>query len=336
MDAETLAREVEELAAGTGFSGVVRVDGADGLLFESAYGLAHRAYGIVNTTATRFAIASGTKTLTALAVVSLIEDGTIALSTPVRSLLGTDLPLIADDVTVEHLLTHRSGIGDYLDEELGNHIDECMMGAVHELVTTEDFLPRLDGYPTSFPPDDHFAYNNGGYVVLALLAERASGVPYHDLVADRVCVPAGMHETEFLRSDELPGGVALGYLDMEDVSRTNIFHLPVRGNGDGGVYSTTTDLSAFWSALFEGRIVTKASLAEMVRPRSDYPEEDRRYGLGFWMFESGDAVFLEGYDAGVSFRSVHDPGRALTWTIISNTSEGTWPVCQLLVEALPH
>ncbi len=82
--------------------------------------------------------------------------------------------------------------------------------------------------------------------------------------------------------------------------------------------------------------MTKATVAEMVRPRSEYPEEDRRYGLGFWMFESGDAVFLEGYDAGVSFRSVHDPGRALTWTIISNTSEGTWPVCRLLVEALPH
>ena len=63
----------------------------------------------------------------------------------------------------------------------------------------------------------------------------------------------------------------------------------------------------------------------MVRPRSDYPEEDRRYGLGFWMFDTGDAVFLEGYDAGVSFRTVHDPSSALTWTVISNTSRARGP-----------
>ena len=331
-----LAGAVDEVAREIDFSGVVRIERDGAVELDVAYGWAHRGWRIPNTTTTRFALASGNKGFTALAVMSLVEEGTLSLATTARSILGEDLPLIDDGVTVEHLLGHRSGIGDYLDEEGGRGIDEYVMGAVHELVTTEDFLPRLEGFPMSFPPDDRFAYNNGGFMVLALLVERASGVPYHDLVAERVCGPAGMHETEFLRSDELPGGVAVGYLDMEEVSRTNVFHLPVRGNGDGGVYSTTIDMSAFWSALFEERIVTKASLAEMVRPRSEYPEEDRRYGLGFWMFESGDAVFHEGYDAGVSFRSVHDPGRALTWTIISNTSEGTWPVCRLLVEALPH
>ena len=57
-------------------------------------------------------------------MVSLIEDGTLELSTTARSLLGGDLPLIRDDVTVEHLLAHRSGIGDYLDEEVGHDLDE--------------------------------------------------------------------------------------------------------------------------------------------------------------------------------------------------------------------
>jgi CubicO group peptidase (beta-lactamase class C family) len=113
-----------------------------------------------------------------------------------------------------------------------------------------------------------------------------------------------------------------------------VLHLPVRGNGDGGIYSSASDMSSFWSALFAGRIVSQDTVATMVRPRSDYPEEDRRYGLGFWMFDAGDAVFLEGYDAGVSFRSVHDPGRALTWTVISNTSEGAWPIVSLLKESL--
>ena len=57
----------------------------------------------------------------------------------------------------------------------------------------------------------------------------------------------------------------------------------------------------------------------MVRPRSDWPEESKRYGLGFWLHASSDVVMLEGYDAGVSFRSVHDPRSATTHTVISNT-----------------
>lgn len=76
---------------------------------------------------------------------------------------------------------------------------------VHELATTERFLPVLDGHETVFPPGERFAYNNGGYVVLALLAERASEVDFHQLVRTLVCEPAGMVDTAFLRSDELPG-----------------------------------------------------------------------------------------------------------------------------------
>ena len=127
---------------------------------------------------------------------------------------------------------------------------------VHELATTEEFLAVLDGHPTDVRRRASGSpYNNGGFVVLALLAERASGVPFHELVAQRVCAPAGMADTAFLRSDELPGRAALGYLDA-DGPRTNVFHLPVRGSGDGGIYSTVADVSAFWSALFAGRIVS--------------------------------------------------------------------------------
>ena len=122
----------------------------------------------------------------------------------------------------------------------------------------------LDGHPTKFEPGERFIYCNGGYVVLALLAERASGVPFHDLVEQRVCAPAGMVDTAFLRSDELPGRAALGYLE-DDGLRTNILHLPVRGTGDGGAYTTAADVHRFWDALFAGRIVAPETVAEMVR-----------------------------------------------------------------------
>ena len=152
----------------------------------------------------------------------LVERGTLALGTTARSLLGDDLPLIADDVTVEHLLAHRSGIGDYLDEDaVADVTDYVLPVPVHELATTEQYLAVLDGHPTVFPAGERFAYNNGGYVVLALLAERASGVDFHELVHTLVCEPAGMVDTAFLRSDELPGRAARGYLAATACGRTS-------------------------------------------------------------------------------------------------------------------
>ena len=328
-----LEQEVDSIAAETGFSGVVRVDRGDEVELAKAYGLANRSYKISNTVDTQFGIASGTKGMTAVVVASLIEDGLLGLTTPARSVLGKDLPLIDDGVTIEHLLSHRSGIGDYLDEGTDLDLDDYLMPVpVHELASTEEYLAVLGGHRAKFAPGAEFSYCNGGYVVLALIAERTSGVPFHELVRQRVCEPAAMHDTEFLRSDELPARAALGYLTIDGESRTNVFHLPVRGSGDGGIYSTVADISAFWRSLFAGRIVPADWVAELVRARSDVPRQSMRYGLGLWLHQSTDAAILEGSDAGVSFRSVHDPMRNITHTVISNTSEGAWPIARLLNE----
>ena len=268
-DRDGLGDLVDGIAADVGLSGVIRVDLDGSLAVQRAYGLAHRGLGVPTTVDTQFAIASGSKGLTALTVMSLVERGELALDTTARSVLGADLPLIDDRVTVEQLLAHRSGIGDYLDEdEVADNNDYVLTVPVHELATTEQFLAVLDGHPMKYEPGERFNYCNGGYVVLALLAERASGVPFHDLVDQRVCRPAGMTDTSFLRSDELPGRAAVGYLDDEGL-RTNVLHLPVRGNGDGGIYTTAADVHALWDALFAGRIVSPDTVAEMVRPRSE-------------------------------------------------------------------
>jgi CubicO group peptidase (beta-lactamase class C family) len=332
-DTERLTRDLDALAARTGFCGAVRVDGPDGLVAEAAYGQAHRGYGIPNAVGTRFAIASGTKSYTALAVVSLIDDGTLSLSTTARSLLGPDLPLVADDVTIEHLLAHRSGIGDYFDEDLHPDVDEYVMPIpVHQLDSAESYLAVLDGHPTVSRAGERFAYNNGGYVVLAILAERASGTPYHDLVLDRVCRRAGLAETGFPRADEPIGNVARGYLATPN--RENIFHLPLRGVGDGGITTTVADVRALWAALFDGRIVSHDWVDEMVRPHGDAADEGRSYGLGFWLHPSSGTVVMEGMDAGISFQSLHARSSQVTLTIVSNTSDGAWPVATYLEEQL--
>jgi len=329
-----LTDAVESLAEETRFSGVVRVDGPGGPELERAYGFADRGHQIANRTDTRFGLASGTKGLTALTIVSLIADGSLTLETSARSVLGSDLPLIDDAVTIEQLLSHRSGIGDYLDEsQLEDGNDYTMTAPVHRLATTGDYLAVLEGHPTAFPPGERFSYCNGGFVVLALIAERRSGVAFHDLVRERVCEPAGMRDTAFLRSDELPGDAALGYLGVDGL-RTNVLHLPVRGSGDGGIYSTAADVAALWRAFFGGRIVPEPRVAEMVRPRGVDARDASRYGLGFWLHPSREVVILEGADVGVSFRTAHDPASNVATTVISNTTDGAWPMSELLEERL--
>jgi CubicO group peptidase (beta-lactamase class C family) len=216
-----LSRRVDETAVRTSFAGVVRLDRAGAVVLDAAYGLADRGHGIAMTTDNQLGMASGSKTFTALVVLRLVEEGMLTLSTTARQILGADLPLIADGVTIEHLLSHRSGIGDNLDEDQVDNEDYQLPVSANRLVKTEDFLPILDGYQMKFRPGNRFSYCNGGFVVLALIAERVSGRSYHDLVRELICSPTGMADTEFLRSDALPGRAALGYVEVEGQLRTS-------------------------------------------------------------------------------------------------------------------
>ena len=263
-----LREVVAAAAAEAAFAGVVRVDRDGRTDYAEAFGFLDRAHGVPMTLDTQLATASVTKTFTAVAVLSLVADDTVALDTPARLLLGDDLPEVDERVTVEHLLAHRSGIGDYVDEDVVHEVSDYVLELpVNWFLTTEDFLP-------------------------------AHGRPAAGLGARR------------------------------DV------RLQQQRTGDGGAYATVDDLHAFWAALLAGRLLPAALVTEMFRARSRRPEESRQYGLGCWRYDTGDAVFLEGYDAGVSARSLHDPSRDLTWTVLSSWSDGAWPVVRAVARAL--
>jgi CubicO group peptidase (beta-lactamase class C family) len=320
---------LDDVARQTGFSGAIRLDRGDHTVHLAAYGLANRAYSVQNTVHTQFGVASGTKSLTALTVMALVERGNLTLDTAARSLLGADLPLIDDAVTVRHLLAHRSGIGDYLDETGGFDTTSYPMPVpVHQLVHTTDYLPILDGHPSVFEPGSEFRYCNSGYVVLALLLERATGGAFHELVDECVVQPAGLTSTGFLRTDRLPGTAAVGYLDDEMPGWTNVLHLPVRGTGDGGIFTTVDDVCRLWRAVLDGRVVNQSSFDQMTAPVSAPATASGSYdyGLGCWLRNPGHTVEWEGCDAGVSFRAGHDRATDVTYAVCANTSEGAWPV----------
>jgi len=298
------------------FSGVLTAH-RDGVLVEGwALGLADRSLAVPNTFETRFGLASITKTFTAAAVLSLVADGTITLDTTARSILGADLPLIADDVTIDQLLTHRSGIGDYLDEEIDDLAPLPI--PVQQLDSVEAYVPLVDGFETAFPAGERFAYCNGGFVVLGILAERASGIPYGELITRRVFEPAGMTSADLARSDAPEPHTATGY---RDDGTTNVFHLPVVGVGDGGAHAASADLDAFWRALYDGRLLPERLVAAMVEEVTEDAEDGRGYGRGVWI--DGDLVSMAGGDHGVSALSSYDPVTRITVTALANVDTRT-------------
>lgn len=319
-------------AENDGFSGVVRVELAGEVLHESAHGFADRAHGIANQTDTRLAAASGLKPCMAIVVMRLVEGGALSLDTRVRDVLGEALPLVDPSVDVRQLLTHRSGIADYCSEPddpeaiHGTKVPQCWFD------TPESVVRLLADMPIQAAPGAEFRYNNAGYVLLARIAEQLTGLTLYDLLDRYVFEPAGMHRSSVLCTDELPGDAAIGYLQRSGL-RTNVHHVPRRGLGDGGLYTTADDISRLWRALRSGTLLRPATFGEMTTPHG-YTHGGTPYGMGFWLSPYNDSIELEGYDSGISFRSVHQPSRDVTWTVLSNWTDGAWSVTDQLAQLL--
>ena len=324
-----LQADLQRIAESTEFSGVALVVENGQPVATLVRGLANRTHQVTNALDTRFALASGTKGFTALTIASLIESGLLELRTTLAEVVGPALS-VDPAVTIEQLLGHTSGVGDYVDEELLNHVDDHTLGgaSAHRFERPHHYIPILNQYPQVSSPGERFAYNNSGYVMLALVAERVGGRTFDQLVRERVFEPAGMDGAAFLRSDELPADAAIGYLEN---GRSNVFHLPVIGSGDGGAYATANDLVKLWQALLAERIVPAPLVDAMTAVRQILPSGQGQYGLGFWLAADGRIVMLEGMDAGVSFQSALHRESGTVFVIMSNTSSGVWPLSSHLL-----
>lgn len=332
MDLDAAA--VDAAIAEEQFTGVFTIDIDDRRTLERVEGFRHRGYGVPMTADAQIAIASGSKVFTALAVLRLVEDGLLALDAPVRGILGDDLPLIDDAVTIEQLLGHTSGIGDYLDEEGDWDVEDYVMSVpTHTLTTAEAFLPALDGFPQKSAPGERFQYCNGGYAVLGIVLERVVGEPFQEVIRRLVLDPAGLEHTGFLPLNDLPGTAATGYV-RNDGDLANTLHLPVLGAPDGGAFTTADDLHRFWQQFLAGAIVSPATVEAMITPRHYDEGEGMHYGLGVWLPLEGRTLAIEGYDAGASFRSTHLPQTRTTVTVLGNSSEGAWPLIGLAADAI--
>ncbi len=324
--------------ASEAFSGVVRVTVGDHERFAGAYGFATRAWRARNSTDTRFDTASITKLFTAVATLQQVDRGAFGLETPATGYLGLEGTAIAPEVTVRHLLTHTSGIGDDADEEAGESYEAVWQTRPnYSVLETADFLPQFIHRPADFAPGRGCRYNNCGYVLLGLMIERATGRPYRDVVREDVFAAAGMSDSDFLRMDRVHERLAEGADPIRDDAgaivgwKRNIYSYPPIGSPDAGAHVTARDLELFVRAVRRGRLLSARSTAAFLAPQVVYKVRDgwtQHFGFGPWfrIDDDGTLVFLEkeGINPGVSGLVRYYPGRALTVVVLSNLERGAW------------
>ena len=328
MKMSRLNQVIEQIVNETRFSGVIYVKLDGNVDFENAYGYADRSNKIPNTVDTRFGIASGTKFLTALGIGTLIDRGELSLTSRLCDCVDIDFPNISEDVAIHHLLTHTSGVYDYYDEELVEDIDNFQLDIpCFELRGPKDYIPLFRDGKMKFNPGERFSYSNGGFILLGIVIEEISGVPYTDFIQDNIFELCEMSDSGFFAMDRLPERTAFGYIDGEDGWRTNIFNLPIVGSPDAGAFTTVRDMDRLWGAFFEGKVLSK-QLTNLFLEKAVKDKDNRFYGHGIWIDHKGgkDPIhYLIGWDAGVSFKSTC-PSKDSIITVISNTSAGAWAI----------
>jgi CubicO group peptidase (beta-lactamase class C family) len=236
------------------FSGSVLVSRAGRVVFRKSYGMANYELSVPNTEKTRFHIASVSKTFTAAAIVLLEKQGRLKLSDPLSKWIPDFLN--GEKITVEQMLTHRSGLPDYysLPEYSAKR---------SQRVTLPDLIAWVKTKPLDFLPGSESRYSNTGYAFLAYIVEQTSGKRYEDFVAEQLFQPAGMKESGTFRDDELIMDRASGYQPW--VGAKGMRNAPAYDKtiltGAGSLYSTTGDLHAWCRALLEKKFFDLNQLA---------------------------------------------------------------------------
>lgn len=332
-------RRLEELVTGIGFSGSVLVTRGDRQVLEFCAGLADRGGGTAIHGSTRFGLASLSKMYTAAAVMSCVRDGLLGPDERVADVLPAQrLPRTLDPrVTVHHLLTHTSGIGDYAEEDEDTAHYVADYGALWERIPMysmerpDDFLRLSTDLTSIFEPGSEFHYSNGGYVLLGAVLEQVTGGVFADVMVDRVFGPAAMVSSAYLRSDEPYQDVAIGYLPASGGRpvRSNLFHVPVVGGGDGGAYSTARDVDRFLRSIVSGSLLGPEATALMVGRHVDIGE-GWHMGYGVFLGPNGE-VGHGGGDPGVETGARYLPDADVAWAVLCNV-EGVLDAARDIVE----
>ena len=297
------------------------VPGASLLVLRDGIPVVRRGYGYADlerrvraTPATNYRLASVSKQFTAAAILLLVQDGRLSLDDRLRRWLP-ELPPATDAITLRQVLSHTSGLVDY---------EDLMPAGMRGQLSDADVLALLaKADRTLFAPGSAYRYSNSGYVLLGLVAERASGQGLASLLRQRIFAPLGMAHTLLYEAGRGPEVVnrAYGYsragarwvrTDQSPTSATR---------GDGGIYASVEDLARWDAALYDDRLLDAGSRRLAFTPHVRVTGEPYEAGYGYGWRITGETLWHSGESIGFRNVIVRWPARRITVVLLTNRND---------------
>lgn len=274
-------------------------------------------------------VGSTVKTFTAVTMLKLQEEGKLDLDDPIKEYLPQNaLEKITntDRATIRQLLDHSSGIYNYI---LDLKFQTASLNDFTKVWTPEELLDYARNKDSYFAPGEDVKYSNTNYIFLGMIIETVEGKPFYEVFKDKIFDPLQLNFTQFAAHDPVPDKIVRGYIDM--YSNLNLINSTEYSGwdyftADGGLISNPHDLNIFLTSLFEGSLLSEASLQEMMGWQSAKEQDTEgfvtQYGLGIFQIETdfGPAYLHSGDAIGYFASMVYFPDRktTITWAVNAN------------------
>lgn len=272
------------------FVGSVLISKDNHIIYQKSFGNADTKGHKKNTEKSIFSIASLSKSLTAVGIMKLVEDGELTLETPVSTYFPDFMPDYSKDITIQHLLNNSSG----MEANIGRTDDNGNGLMPKETrITFDELLEKFKDSKLKFEPGTGYDYNNFGYLLLANIIEKVSGQPYADFMEQTVFKPAGMKNTTIalFKSINQKAQPYLGLGMTEFIKFNSPFH-PSWLMGAADMNSTTVDLFKFMQALDNGILLKPASVNKIYTATQALGVNEMLSGLGWVIDHKGDEKWI--------------------------------------------
>ncbi|MBX2872234.1 MAG: serine hydrolase [Saprospiraceae bacterium] len=281
-------------------------------LFRGGIGLANIDQEGKITPEHLFRIGSITKTFTAVAILQLAERGKLDITDPIQTYLP-DYPTQGQEISIEHLLTHTSGIKTYAGMAEVAHLQ-------HTAATPKQIIKVFKDAPMEFAPGERYQYNNYGFILLGAIIEQVSGMSYGAYLEENIFQPAGMRNTFFGKNKNLSGDQAKGYEMRDGQYKEAPFLNMAIPYAAGGLVSTVDDLSQWMQALKKHQVISESSLQKSVAPYLLKDGTSTPYGYG-WQLDELYGKQIIGHDGviqGFLANAIYIPEEDLFVVVLSN------------------
>jgi CubicO group peptidase (beta-lactamase class C family) len=266
------------------FNGSALVARQDTVLLEKGYGYKNIAAHTPHDSNGIFQIGSITKQFTSAIILQLEEKKKLSLQDKLSRYIP-DYPR-GNEITIENLLTHTSGIYNYTND------GDFMKNKTTRPINRDSLIARFKNKPLDFTPGEKFNYSNSGYILLGYIIEKVTGKPYFRVVRENIFQPLHMRHSGFNFTGLSGPDKAIGYASLSTDQPADIVDSSV-SFAAGAIYTTTGDLYKWDRALYTGRIISQASLQKAFTPYKSH------YGYG-WGIDSAYGKKIVQHGGGIT------------------------------------